>query len=158
MIHGTERKFDLNLHQIAQVWNRGSVIRSWLLELAEAMLETQPTLAGVQPYVEDSGEGRWTIMAAIEEDVSLPVISAALFARFASRDPYNLSARFIAALRNQFGGSLLCQQLPQHKRQDAAVAVVIDLDWSIDSKLHRQRAFLTVRSFDLQRDLLSWFD
>jgi 6-phosphogluconate dehydrogenase len=97
-------KFDLNLHQIAQVWNRGSVIRSWLLELAEKMLETQPTLSGVLPYVEDSGEGRWTLMAAIEEDVSLPVISAALFSRFASRDPYNLSARFIAALRNQFGG------------------------------------------------------
>jgi 6-phosphogluconate dehydrogenase len=97
-------KFDLDLHQIAQVWNRGSVIRSWLLELAEKMLETQPTLSGVLPYVEDSGEGRWTIMAAMEEDVSLPVISAALFSRFASRDPYNLSARFVAALRNQFGG------------------------------------------------------
>ncbi|MBV8780466.1 MAG: decarboxylating 6-phosphogluconate dehydrogenase [Phycisphaerae bacterium] len=97
-------QFPLDLRQIAAVWNRGSVVRSWLLELAEKSFETQPTLAGIEPYVEDSGEGRWTIAAAIEENVAVPVISASLFARFASRDPYNLSARFAAALRNQFGG------------------------------------------------------
>jgi 6-phosphogluconate dehydrogenase len=97
-------QFPLDLHQISAVWNRGSVVRSWLLELAERAFETQPTLAGVEPYVEDSGEGRWTIQAAIEENVAVPVIAASLFARFASRDPYNLSARFAAALRNQFGG------------------------------------------------------
>ncbi len=97
-------QFNLNLHQIAKVWNRGSVIRSWLLELSESMFEGQPSLAGVEPWVEDSGEGRWTLQAAIDESVSLPVISAALFSRFASRDPYNLSARFAAGLRNQFGG------------------------------------------------------
>jgi 6-phosphogluconate dehydrogenase len=96
--------FPLDLHQISAVWNRGSVVRSWLLELAEKAFETQPTLAGVEPYVEDSGEGRWTIQAAIEENVAVPVIAASLFARFASRDPYNLSARFAAAMRNQFGG------------------------------------------------------
>jgi 6-phosphogluconate dehydrogenase len=94
----------LNLHQVAKVWNRGSVIRSWLLELGEKTFETQPTLAGVEPWVPDSGEGRWTIQAAIAEDVACPVIAASLFARFASRDQYNLCARFAAALRNQFGG------------------------------------------------------
>jgi 6-phosphogluconate dehydrogenase len=96
--------FPLDLRQISAVWNRGSVVRSWLLELAEKAFQTQPTLAGVEPYVEDSGEGRWTIQAALEENVAVPVIAASLFARFASRDPYNLSARFAAALRNQFGG------------------------------------------------------
>ena len=97
-------QFPLDLHQISSVWNHGSVVRSWLLELAEKSFEDQPTLAGIEPYVEDSGEGRWTIAAAIEENVAVPVIAASLFARFQSRDPYNLSARFAAALRNQFGG------------------------------------------------------
>ncbi len=96
--------FGLDLHQISKVWNRGSVVRSWLLELAERAMESEYDLKSIMPYVEDSGEGRWTIQAAIEEDVPAPVISAALFARFASRDPYNFSARFSAALRNQFGG------------------------------------------------------
>ena len=97
-------KFPLDLHQISKVWNRGSVIRSWLLELAEGLFETESDLRGIQPYVEDSGEGRWTIHAAMEQDVPVPVIAAALFARFASRDPVNFSARFAAGLRNQFGG------------------------------------------------------
>jgi 6-phosphogluconate dehydrogenase len=97
-------QFHLDLHQIATVWNHGSVVRSWLLELAEDAFKKEPTLAGVQPFVSDSGEGRWTIQAAIDEDVAVPVIAASLFARFASRDPYNLSARFAAALRNEFGG------------------------------------------------------
>ena len=97
-------KFPLSLHDVAAVWNRGSVIRSWLLELAEEVFETEHDLRGIQPYVEDSGEGRWTIDAAMEADAPVPVIAAALFARFASRDPVNFSARFAAALRNQFGG------------------------------------------------------
>jgi 6-phosphogluconate dehydrogenase len=97
-------KFDLDLHQVTKVWNRGSVIRSWLLELAEDLFQTEHDLRGIQPYVEDSGEGRWTIQAAMEQDVPVPVIAAALFARFASRDPVNFSARFAAGLRNQFGG------------------------------------------------------
>jgi 6-phosphogluconate dehydrogenase len=96
--------FPLNLHQVAEVWNRGSVIRSWLLELAERMLGEDPTLQTIQPYVEDSGEGRWTVAAAIEENVPAPVIAASLFARFESRDTENFSARFCAALRKQFGG------------------------------------------------------
>jgi 6-phosphogluconate dehydrogenase len=97
-------KFPLDLHQISKVWNHGSVVRSWLLELAEGLFETEHDLRGIQPYVEDSGEGRWTIEAAMEADAPVPVIAAALFARFASRDPVNFSARFAAGLRNQFGG------------------------------------------------------
>lgn len=96
--------FELDLHRVASVWNRGSVIRSWLLELAEQMLRADSTLQTIQPYVEDSGEGRWTVAAAIEENVSAPVIAASLFARFESRDKENYSARFCAALRKQFGG------------------------------------------------------
>ena len=96
--------FHLNLAQIAKVWNRGSVVRSWLLELAERALVQDGTLQTVLPYVEDSGEGRWTMREAIDEDVPVPVIAASLFARFASRDPYHFAARFSAALRNQFGG------------------------------------------------------
>jgi 6-phosphogluconate dehydrogenase len=105
-------KFPLDLHQVTKVWNRGSVIRSWLLELAEGLFQTERDLRGIQPYVEDSGEGRWTIHTAMEQDVPVPVIAAALFARFASRDPVNFSARFAAGLRNQFGGHTI-------KRADA---------------------------------------
>ncbi|HTL30187.1 MAG TPA: hypothetical protein VL282_13235, partial [Tepidisphaeraceae bacterium] len=97
-------QFKLDLHRIAALWNRGSVVRSWLLELAEQMLRTDSTLQTIQPYVEDSGEGRWTVAAAIEENVPAPVIAASLFARFESRDKENYSARFCAALRKQFGG------------------------------------------------------
>ena len=97
-------QFPLDLHKVAHVWNRGSVIRSWLLELSERMLEEDSTLQSIQPYVEDSGEGRWTVAAAIEENVPAPVIAASLFARFESRDKENYSARFSAALRKQFGG------------------------------------------------------
>ena len=98
-------RFDIDMHAVAKVWNRGSVIRSWLLELAERMFETESgDLRSIQPYVEDSGEGRWTIHAALEADTPVPVIAAALFARFASRDEVNFSARVTAGLRNQFGG------------------------------------------------------
>jgi 6-phosphogluconate dehydrogenase len=97
--------FNVDVHAVAKVWNRGSVVRSWLLELAEQMLREDPTLRKIQPYVEDSGEGRWTIQAALEEAVPVPVIAASLFARFESRDTEeNFSARFSAALRKQFGG------------------------------------------------------
>jgi 6-phosphogluconate dehydrogenase len=113
--------FPLDLRQISAVWNRGSVVRSWLLELAEKAFETQPTLAGVEPYVEDSGEGRWTIQAAIEENVAVPVIAASLFARFASRDPYNMSARFAAALRNQFGGHEIKKASDRHLTSEGAI-------------------------------------
>jgi 6-phosphogluconate dehydrogenase len=97
--------FTLDLSEIAGIWRYGSVVRSWLLELLhQAMEEHGDTLADIAPYVEDSGEGRWTIDAAIAENVPAPVISAALFARFASRQDYSFAAKVAAALRNQFGG------------------------------------------------------
>ena len=96
--------FPLDLHQVAAVWNHGSVVRSWLLELGERMFAQEGNLAGIAPFVADSGEGRWTVEAAFDEAVSVPVITAALFARYASRDPENFAARFTAGLRNQFGG------------------------------------------------------
>ena len=97
--------FSLDLSEIAGIWRYGSVVRSWLLELLhQAMEEHGDRLEDIAPYVEDSGEGRWTIDAAIAENVPAPVISAALFARFASRQDYSFSAKVAAALRNQFGG------------------------------------------------------
>jgi 6-phosphogluconate dehydrogenase len=100
--------YDLDLREIAGIWRNGSVVRSWLLELLHAALEEHGSkLQDIAPYVEDSGEGRWTITEAINENVPAPVISAALFARFASRDETNFSAKVAAALRNQFGGHAL---------------------------------------------------
>jgi len=101
--------FPLNLYEIASVWNRGSVVRSWLLELSERMFKQEGDLVGIAPYVHDSGEGQWTIQAAMEESVPAPVIAAALFARYASRDPENFAARYTAGLRNQFGGHAIVQ-------------------------------------------------
>jgi 6-phosphogluconate dehydrogenase len=97
-------RFPIDLKQVASVWNRGSVIRSWLLELTARMFAQDPTLETIQPYVEDSGEGRWAVAVAMEEAVAVPVIAASLFARFESRDKENFSARYCAALRKQFGG------------------------------------------------------
>ncbi len=114
-------KFPVNLHDVAAVWNRGSVIRSWLLELAEGVFQTENDLRSIQPYVEDSGEGRWTIHAAMEADAPVPVIAAALFARFASRDPVNFSARFTAALRNQFGGHTIKRAEAEQLSSDGTV-------------------------------------
>jgi 6-phosphogluconate dehydrogenase len=98
-------EFEVDLYELSGIWRYGSVIRSWLLELLhEAFEEHGNDLADIAPYVEDSGEGRWTIHEAIAESVPAPVISAALFARFASRDEINFAAKVAAALRNQFGG------------------------------------------------------
>jgi 6-phosphogluconate dehydrogenase len=96
--------FDLDLRQISALWNQGSVVRSWLLELLERALTEHPGLAGVRGYVEDSGEGRWTIKEAIDASVPLPAITLALFARFASRQDESFAAKVNAALRGQFGG------------------------------------------------------
>ena len=96
--------FDLDLRQVAEVWRRGSVVRSWLLDLLAAALEKDPRLETVAGYVEDSGEGRWTVLAAIDEDVPAPVTALSLFARFASRQDESFSAKVIAALRREFGG------------------------------------------------------
>ena len=98
-------EFDLDLSEIAGIWRYGSVVRSWLLELLHEALEQHgDALDDIAPYVEDSGEGRWTINAAIENAVPLPAITAALYGRFASRREINFSAKVQAALRNQFGG------------------------------------------------------
>src|SRR6201995_5706666 len=98
-------EFDLDLHEIAGIWRYGSVVRSWLLELLYSAFELEGSdLEKIRGYVEDSGEGRWTIAEAIAEDVPVPVISAALFARFASRQDDSFAAKGTAALRNQFGG------------------------------------------------------
>jgi 6-phosphogluconate dehydrogenase len=103
IMHRSE--FDLDLSEIAGIWRYGSVVRSWLLELLHTALDEQgDDLANIAPYVEDSGEGRWTIEAAIAGRVPAPVITTALYARFASRLDYSYSAKVAAALRNQFGG------------------------------------------------------
>jgi 6-phosphogluconate dehydrogenase len=98
-------EFDLDLHEIAGIWRYGSVVRSWLLELLYDAFEKEGGhLEAIRGYVEDSGEGRWTIHEAIAEDVPVPVITAALFARFASRQDESFAAKVTAALRNEFGG------------------------------------------------------
>ena len=96
--------FDLDPHQLAALWNHGSVVRSWLLELAESAFAKDPDLSQIRGYVEDSGEGRWTVFEAINENVPAPAIAASLFARFASRQDDSFAMRMIAALRNEFGG------------------------------------------------------
>jgi 6-phosphogluconate dehydrogenase len=98
------KDYDLDLHQIAAVWNRGSVVRSWLNELAERAFAGGTDLADIRGYVEDSGEGRWTVQEAIDLDVPAPVITLSLLTRFRSRQPDSFSAKVIAALRNEFGG------------------------------------------------------
>ena len=97
-------QFDLDLHQVAALWNHGSVVRSWLLELAESAFDKDPDLSKIRGYVNDSGEGRWTVFEAINENVPAPTIAASLFARFASRQEDSFAMRMIAALRNEFGG------------------------------------------------------
>lgn len=96
--------FNLNLGEISHLWNQGSVVRSWLLELAEKALAKDNDLKLIRGYVEDSGEGRWTVEEAIAKNIPAPVITLSLMARFASRQEESWSAKFIAALRNEFGG------------------------------------------------------
>ena len=95
---------DLDFAKVAHLWNQGSVVRSWLLELAEEAFKKDKNLSRIEGYVEDSGEGRWTLQQAIDTGVPVPVISAALFQRFRSRESDPLSDRVLAALRNEFGG------------------------------------------------------
>jgi len=97
-------QFDLDLGKISHLWNQGSVVRSWLLELCESAFAKDPKLDAIKGYVEDSGEGRWTVQEAIERNVPAPVLMLSLFARFASRQNSSFSAKVIAALRNEFGG------------------------------------------------------
>ncbi len=97
-------EYDVDLAGLAHLWNRNSVVRSWLLELAEDALTKDPKLADLAAIIDDSGEGRWTALEAINRGIPAPVITLSLMARFASRDKDSFGAKFIAALRNEFGG------------------------------------------------------
>jgi 6-phosphogluconate dehydrogenase len=99
-----KQDFNLNLHAIASAWRYGSVVRSWLLDLTEVALRGDPDLSSLKGYVDDSGEGRWTIQAAIDLDVPAPVITLSLFERFHSRQPESFAAKVLAAMRAGFGG------------------------------------------------------
>jgi 6-phosphogluconate dehydrogenase len=99
-----DERFTLNLADIAEVWRRGSVISSWLLDLSAAALAKDPHLKGFSGFVQDSGEGRWTVEAAIEEAVSAEVITTALFTRFRSRQDHTFAEKMLSAMRLGFGG------------------------------------------------------
>ena len=101
-----DHRYQLDLPDIAEVWRRGSVIGSWLLDLTAAALAEDPALSRYSGFVQDSGEGRWTIMAAIEEAVPADVLSAALYARFRSREKDSFSDKLLSAMRNKFGGHI----------------------------------------------------
>jgi 6-phosphogluconate dehydrogenase len=97
-------EFGLDLHQIAEIWRYGSVVRSWLLDLTANALAEDPELSDIKGWVADSGEGRWTVFEAVDLDVPAPVITASLQARFTSRQDESYAAKLLAAMRNQFGG------------------------------------------------------
>jgi 6-phosphogluconate dehydrogenase len=97
-------EFELDVSQVAEVWRHGSVVRSWLLDLAASALAKDPDLSELSDYVDDSGEGRWTIEVALANAVPTPAIAAALFARFASRQEESFAGKVLAALRREFGG------------------------------------------------------
>jgi 6-phosphogluconate dehydrogenase len=99
-----KREFDLSLYDIAEIWRYGSVVRSWLLDLAATALQVDPNLDSVDAYVEDTGEGRWTVQESIELSIPTPVITQSLQARFRSRQDQPFGAKLLAALRKQFGG------------------------------------------------------
>jgi 6-phosphogluconate dehydrogenase len=105
-------EFSLDLHQIASIWRYGSVVRSWLLELTERALAPGSGFERIEGYVVDSGEGRWTALEAIDRGVPAPVVTLALFQRYASRDQNAFSNRLVAALRNQFGGHAVRTEPP----------------------------------------------
>jgi len=109
MKHKTE--FDLDLHQVAEIWRDGSVVRSWLLDLAAQLLAKDARLTDIAPHVADSGEGRWTVAEAIELGVSAPVMTLALLQRLRSRDAESFSDRMLAGLRNEFGGHAVVKKL-----------------------------------------------
>jgi 6-phosphogluconate dehydrogenase len=103
-ILGGKTDFSLDLHQVTEIWRYGSVIRSWLLELTEAALAENPTLAGIEAWVEDSGEGRWTVTEALDLNIPAPVITLALQQRLRSRETNPFTERLLAMMRNKFGG------------------------------------------------------
>ena len=99
-----KKNFNLDLHQVAEIWRKGSVVRSWLLDLTAESLEENPELKGIAPYVVDSGEGRWTVFESIDLDVPAPVITLSLMQRFSSRLEDSFADKLLAAMRNKFGG------------------------------------------------------
>jgi 6-phosphogluconate dehydrogenase len=99
-----KNEFGLDLHQIAEIWRYGSVVRSWLLDLTANALKEDQELSNIKGWVADSGEGRWTVFEAIDNDVPAPIITLALMARFISRQDESYGAKLLAAMRNQFGG------------------------------------------------------
>jgi 6-phosphogluconate dehydrogenase len=99
-----DQRYDLNLPDIAELWRRGSVVGSWLLDLTAMALAENPALSEYTGFVQDSGEGRWTIMAAIEEAVPAEVLSASLYARFRSRQEHTFAEKMLSAMRQKFGG------------------------------------------------------
>jgi 6-phosphogluconate dehydrogenase len=103
-ISRTSKDFKLDLHKIASVWNHGSVVRSWINELAETAFEKDTDLADLKGFIADSGEGRWTVQEAIDLDVPAPVITLSLLMRLRSRQEDSFGGKVIAALRNEFGG------------------------------------------------------
>jgi 6-phosphogluconate dehydrogenase len=114
-----EHRFDLDIADIAEVWRRGSVIPSWLLDLTASALAKNPTLESYSGFVEDSGEGRWTVNAAIDEAVPAEVLTAALFARFRSRKEHTFAEKILSAMRDGFGGHKEPLQHPGPVRQNA---------------------------------------
>ena len=104
MRHGDNGRYDINVAKVAEVWRHGSVVRSWLLDLIAGALAKDPQLAGFKGFVSDSGEGRWTVKAAVDAAVPVPVLSAALFSRFASRGEDDFANRLLSAMRREFGG------------------------------------------------------
>ena len=99
-----KKEFNLDLYQVAEVWRYGSVIRSWLLDLTAAALKEDPNLTHIEGWVADSGEGRWTVAEAIEQDIPAPVITLSLLRRLESRQDESYAAKILAAMRNKFGG------------------------------------------------------
>jgi 6-phosphogluconate dehydrogenase len=99
-----KKEFSLDMRQISEIWRTGSVVRSWLLDLLSIALKENAEMAGIAPYVSDSGEGRWTVAEAVELDVPAPVITLSLLQRLVSRDTDSYSDKLLAAMRNQFGG------------------------------------------------------
>jgi 6-phosphogluconate dehydrogenase len=99
-----KEEFGLDLHQIAEIWRHGSVVRSWLLDLTAEALKENPAMEGIAPFVPDSGEGRWTVFEAIDLNVAAPIITNSLFRRISSRDEEEYADRVLSAMRNKFGG------------------------------------------------------